>query len=81
MTDVSMLTCRRTPRFSTASTMAAMPHFYMHMRIDMTEAMAFRRSFNQGLTGDDRVSLNDVVLKATTHTFGTPTISMPCSSA
>jgi pyruvate dehydrogenase E2 component (dihydrolipoamide acetyltransferase) len=50
----------------TTSTMATVPHFYVHMRIDMTDAIAFRREVNRGLTGDDRVSLNDLLLKAAT---------------
>jgi pyruvate dehydrogenase E2 component (dihydrolipoamide acetyltransferase) len=50
----------------TASTMAAVPHFYMSMPIDMTDATAYRREVNRSLKGDDRVSMNDVMMKAAT---------------
>lgn len=40
------------------------PHFYVTKAIDMTEATAFRAQVNQTLTGAQKVSFNDMVIKA-----------------
>ncbi len=40
------------------------PHFYVTKAIDMTEAVAFRAQVNQTLTGAQKVSFNDMVIKA-----------------
>ncbi len=40
------------------------PHFYVTKAIDMTEALAFRAQVNQTLTGAQKVSVNDMVIKA-----------------
>jgi pyruvate dehydrogenase E2 component (dihydrolipoamide acetyltransferase) len=53
----------------TALTMATVPHFYTTRQIDMTDAMAFRQEVNKGLTGEDRVSMNDVLIRAATLTL------------
>jgi len=50
----------------TTSTMATVPHFYVDVSVDMTDAIALRREVNRGLAGDDRVSMNDLVVKAAT---------------
>jgi len=53
----------------TASTMSAVPHFYMSISIDMTDAAAYRREVNRSLKNNDRVSMNDVMMKAATLTL------------
>lgn len=40
------------------------PHFYVTKAIDMTEAVAFRAQVNQTLSGAQKVSFNDMVIKA-----------------
>lgn len=40
------------------------PHFYVTKAIDMTEAVAFRAQVNQTLAGAQKVSFNDMVIKA-----------------
>lgn len=40
------------------------PHFYVSMTVDMGEAMAFRRQFNETAGDEKRASVNDLVVKA-----------------
>ena len=40
------------------------PHFYVTAEIDMGKAMEFRRDINDSFPADNRVSVNDLVLKA-----------------
>lgn len=40
------------------------PHFYVTKAIDMTEAVAFRAQVNETLSGAQKVSFNDMVIKA-----------------
>jgi pyruvate dehydrogenase E2 component (dihydrolipoamide acetyltransferase) len=40
------------------------PHFYITAEIDMTKAMSFRDDLNEAATSDVRVSVNDLVIKA-----------------
>ena len=40
------------------------PHFYVTAEIDMGKAMEFRRDINDSFSADNRVSVNDLVLKA-----------------
>jgi len=40
------------------------PHYYLTLDIDMTAAMAFREQFNASATDEQRVSINDLVVKA-----------------
>jgi len=40
------------------------PHYYLTLDIDMTEAMAFRESLNASATEAQRVSINDLIVKA-----------------
>lgn len=40
------------------------PHFYVSMTADMTEAQRFRRQFNEALEGEEKVSVNDLVVRA-----------------
>ena len=45
------------------------PHFYITIEIDMTDAMALRSQINQKFEGAQRVSVNDMVLKATVESL------------
>lgn len=40
------------------------PHFYITIAIDMTQSMTLRAQINQQLEGAERVSVNDMVMKA-----------------
>ena len=40
------------------------PHFYVTKAIDMTEAVSFRAQVNQTLSGAQKISFNDMVIKA-----------------
>ncbi|MDE2669648.1 MAG: dihydrolipoamide acetyltransferase family protein [Chloroflexota bacterium] len=40
------------------------PHYYLTVDVDMTEAMAFRRHVNLVLHGPERVSVNDLLVRA-----------------
>jgi pyruvate dehydrogenase E2 component (dihydrolipoamide acetyltransferase) len=40
------------------------PHFYITIAIDMTQSMTLRGQINQQLEGAERVSVNDMVMKA-----------------
>ncbi len=47
----------------TQSTMAETPHFYVTVRIDMTDALELRRELNRA-SREPHVTVNDIVLKA-----------------
>ena len=40
------------------------PHFYVAVDIDMTKAVSFRRDLNDELDAEKRVSVNDLIIKA-----------------
>ena len=40
------------------------PHYYLTLDIDMTSALAFREQMNSVATDAQRVSINDLVVKA-----------------
>ncbi|MBI4200120.1 MAG: 2-oxo acid dehydrogenase subunit E2 [Chloroflexi bacterium] len=40
------------------------PHFYVTSEVDMAAAMDFRRQFNNALSNDPRLSVNDMIVKA-----------------
>ena len=40
------------------------PHFYVTAEIDMTKAMSFRQDINNEVDGEKRVSVNDLIVKA-----------------
>jgi pyruvate dehydrogenase E2 component (dihydrolipoamide acetyltransferase) len=40
------------------------PHYYLTLDVDMTDAMAFREQLNASATEEQRVSVNDLVVKA-----------------
>ena len=54
---------------STSQSKNGTPHFYITIEIDMTDAMALRSQVNQEFEGARRVSVNDMVLKATVESL------------
>ncbi|MEX0749465.1 MAG: dihydrolipoamide acetyltransferase family protein [Dehalococcoidia bacterium] len=40
------------------------PHYYLLVDIDMTDAMALRKQINESTTEDERVSVNDLIVRA-----------------
>tara|TARA_Y100000310_G_scaffold143826_1_gene143160 strand:+ start:99 stop:755 length:657 start_codon:yes stop_codon:yes gene_type:complete len=54
----------------TADSWGAAPHFYVSVDIDMTKAMAFRRDVNNELDAEKRVSVNDLIVKASAIAIG-----------
>ena len=46
------------------------PHFYVSVDIDMTKAMSFRRDMNDELDAEKRVSVNDLIVKASAIAIG-----------
>ncbi len=42
----------------------AQPHYYLTLDIDMTDAMAFRKQLNAAASEAQRVSINDLIVKA-----------------
>jgi len=40
------------------------PHFYVAVEVDMTKAMSFRRDINDEVGAEKRVSVNDLIVKA-----------------
>ena len=54
----------------TADSWGAAPHFYVSVDIDMTKAMSFRRDVNDELDAEARVSVNDLIVKASAIAIG-----------
>ena len=46
------------------------PHFYVTAEVDMDQAMSLRRDINDALPAENRVSVNDLILKACTIVLG-----------
>lgn len=47
-----------------AQSKASAPHYYLTLDIDMTAALEFRAQINANATDDQRVSINDLIVKA-----------------
>ena len=62
---VELTRMRRAIANVTSQSKREAPHFYVTTEIDMTEAMAVRRQLNEALQDGTRVSVNDMVVKAT----------------
>ncbi len=54
----------------TADSWQSAPHFYVSVDIDMTKAMSFRRDVNDELDAEKRVSVNDLIVKASAIAIG-----------
>jgi pyruvate dehydrogenase E2 component (dihydrolipoamide acetyltransferase) len=48
----------------TADSKRDAPHFYVTAEVDMTRAMDLRREINVALAGEDRITVNDLIVKA-----------------
>jgi pyruvate dehydrogenase E2 component (dihydrolipoamide acetyltransferase) len=48
----------------TADSKRDAPHFYVTAKVDMTRAMDLRREINEALAGEDRITVNDLIVKA-----------------
>ena len=46
------------------------PHFYVAVAVDMTKAMVLRRDVNDQVDADNRVSVNDLIVKASAVAIG-----------
>ena len=46
------------------------PHFYVSVDVDMDKAMSFRRDLNDELDAENRVSVNDLIVKASAIAIG-----------
>ena len=46
------------------------PHFYVTAEVDMARAMTLRREINEALPAEDRVSVNDMVVRACSVALG-----------
>lgn len=64
VTEVPLTRMRQAIARRLTESKQAAPHFYVTKAIDMTEAVAFRAQVNQTLTGAQKVSFNDMVIKA-----------------
>ena len=53
-----------------AESKRTIPHFYVQVAIDMTEAMTLRKGLNDALGGGVKVSVNDMIVKAVAATLG-----------
>ena len=63
-TEESITKMRRAIGLNLQRSFRDTPHFMVTMSIDMTRASAFRNQFNQSRQKPDRLSVNDLVLKA-----------------
>ena len=45
------------------------PHYYVTVEIDMTRAMGLRQELNTELPEDERISVNDMIIKAVASTL------------
>ncbi len=65
-TDVPLSQMRKTIARRLSQSIGPIPHFFLTVEIDMTEAMALRKKINERFADEGiRVSPNDLVIKAT----------------
>ena len=64
--NVDLSRMRQTIAKVTSDSKRDAPHFYVTSDIDMTKAMELRRDTNDAIPAESRVSVNDMVIKATT---------------
>jgi pyruvate dehydrogenase E2 component (dihydrolipoamide acetyltransferase) len=62
--DVNLSRMRQAIAKVTTDSKRKTPHFYITSSVDMTQAMALRRECNSTLPTDQRISVNDLVIKA-----------------
>ena len=61
---VDLSRMRRTIARVTSDSKRDAPHFYITSELDMSKAMELRRDINDAVTAEQRVSVNDLVVKA-----------------
>ena len=64
--NVELSRMRQTIAKVTSDSKRDAPHFYVTSDIDMTKAMELRRDTNDAIPAESRVSVNDMIIKATT---------------
>ncbi len=64
--NVDLSRMRQTIAKVTSDSKRDAPHFYVTSDIDMTKAMQLRRDTNDAIPAENRVSVNDMVIKAAT---------------
>ena len=64
--NVDLSRMRQTIAKVTSDSKRDAPHFYVTSDIDMTKAMQLRRDTNDSIPAENRVSVNDMVIKAAT---------------
>ncbi len=64
VTEVPLTRMRQVIARKLSESKQTAPHFYLTKAIDMTEAVAFRGLVNKSLTDTQKVSFNDMVIKA-----------------
>ena len=64
--NVDLSRMRQTIAKVTSDSKRDAPHFYVTSDIDMTKAMELRRDTNDAIPAENRVSVNDMVIKAAT---------------
>ena len=62
--NIELSKMRQTIARVTVDSKREAPHFYVAIDIDMTKAMSFRRDLNDELDAEKRVSVNDLIVKA-----------------
>jgi pyruvate dehydrogenase E2 component (dihydrolipoamide acetyltransferase) len=67
--DVQISRMRQTIARRTQQAKQQVPHYYLGIEIDMTEALKLRISLNESLGERGRISVNDVILLATARTL------------
>ncbi|MGC4107434.1 MAG: dihydrolipoamide acetyltransferase family protein [Thermomicrobiales bacterium] len=64
-TKIDLARIRRTTGKRMAESKATIPHYYVTINVDMTDALAFRKQINEAIgESGPRVSVNDLIVKA-----------------
>ena len=64
-TKIDLARIRRTTGKRMAESKASIPHYYVTINVDMTDALAFRKQINEAIgEAGPRVSVNDLIVKA-----------------
>ncbi|MGC4192573.1 MAG: dihydrolipoamide acetyltransferase family protein [Thermomicrobiales bacterium] len=64
-TKIDLARIRRTTGKRMAEAKATIPHYYVTINVDMTDALAFRKQINEAIgESGPRVSVNDLIVKA-----------------
>jgi len=64
-TKIDLARIRRTTGKRMAESKASIPHYYVTINVDMTDALAFRKQINEAIgEAGPRVSVNDLIVRA-----------------